>query len=45
MTVIDADQQALGHAALMEQRRLHLERMDREIAEQTAAGVTVQYDR
>jgi hypothetical protein len=45
MTVIDAEAQAIGHAEAMEQRRQHLERMDREIAEQTAAGITVQYDR
>jgi hypothetical protein len=44
-SIIDAEAAAMGHAAAMEARKAHLERMDREIAEQTAAGITMNYDR
>jgi hypothetical protein len=44
MSIIDAEAEAIGHAEAMEARRVHLERMDREIAEQVGAGVTVIYN-
>jgi hypothetical protein len=45
LSILDAEAEALGHAEAMEARRVHLERMDRVIAEQTAAGETMIYDR
>jgi hypothetical protein len=45
VTPLDIEAEALGLAEQHERRRVHLERMDQEIAAQVGAGVTVTYDR
>jgi hypothetical protein len=45
VTTLDVEAEALGLAEQNERRRLHLLRMDQEIAASTSAGVTSHYDR